>query len=111
MSRYVPERGEVALLDLNPQAGHEEAGRRPVLILSPQNYNKKTGLALVCPLTTKVKGYAFEVPTNLQGRAGADLADHVKSVDWSARKAARVGTLPAEVVDRVAAIVASLVEA
>jgi mRNA interferase MazF len=110
LSRYVPQRGEVALLDLNPQAGHEQAGRRPVLVLSRQNYNKKSGLALVCPLTTKVKGYPFEVPTTIRYRLGAVLADHVKSVDWIARKAERVGTLPDDIVDRVAAIVAALVE-
>jgi len=79
-------------------------------VLSRQNYNKKSGLALVCLLTTKVKGYPFEVPTTIRDRLGAVLADHVKSVDWVARKAERVGTLPDDIVDRVAAIVAALVE-
>ena len=61
MSAYIPERGDVAWLSLDPQAGHEQAGRRPAVILSPRAYNEKTGLAIVCPLTTRLKGYAFEV--------------------------------------------------
>lgn len=111
MTPYVPQRGDVAWLSLSPQAGHEQAGRRPVVFLSPQSYNEKTGLAVVCPLTTKTKGYSFEVPTLVAGKQGAILADHVKNIDWVARNATRIGTLPAELVDHVASIVASLVGA
>jgi mRNA interferase MazF len=111
VSDYVPERGEVIWLDLDPQAGHEQAGHRPALVLSPQSYNRKTGLAIVCPLTTKIKNYPFEVTTTIDGRRGAVLADHVKNVDWIARRAERIGVVNADLVARVASIVAALVGA
>lgn len=111
MKGYVPERGDVIWLNLNPQAGHEQAGHRPALVLSPQSYNRKTGLAVVCPLTTKIKGYPFEVPATINDRRGVVLADHVKNVDWIARRAERIGVMNTELVARVASIVASLVGA
>src|SRR5207247_3798498 len=87
---YVPERGDAVWITLDPQAGHEQAGRRPALVLSPLAYNSRVGLALLCPLTNQVKGYPFEVelPEGLPV-AGAVLADQVKNLDWRARKAAR----------------------
>ena len=88
--RYVPEAGDIVWLQFDPQAGHEQAGHRPALVLSPSAYNGKTGLMLCCPLTTQVKGYPFEV--EIAGtRAGAALADQVKSLDWVVRKASRKG--------------------
>ena len=111
MKGYVPDRGDVIWLNLNPQAGHERARQCPALVLSPQSYNRKTGLAVICPLTTKIKGYPFEVPTTINDRRGAVLADHVKNVDWIARRAERIGIMDSELVERVAAIVASLVGA
>jgi mRNA interferase MazF len=111
LSAYVPARGDVAWLNLDPRTGHEESGRRPALVLSPRSYNAKTGLAVVCPLTTKTKGYAFEVLADVDGRTSAILADHVKSVDWRARRAERIATLAPPVVDRVASIVAALIGA
>jgi mRNA interferase MazF len=92
---FVPERGDVVWISLSPQAGHEQAGRRPALVLSPSAYNAKVGLALVCPITGQVKGYPFEVlvPTGLPVK-GAVLADQVKSVDWIARRADMIGRLP-----------------
>jgi len=85
---YLPERGDIVWLQFDPQLGHEQAGRRPALIVSPQSYNSKVGLALLCPITSKVKGYPFEVeiPDGLQV-SGAILADQVKSLDWRARDA------------------------
>lgn len=106
---YVPKRGDAVWMNLSPQAGHEEAGRRPVLVLSPEPYNRRTGLAIVCPFTTKVKGYPFEVVTQLRQQRGAILADHVKNVDWAARRAERITGVSPEIVARVAAIVAALV--
>jgi mRNA interferase MazF len=102
--RYVPDRGDVVWLELSPQAGHEQAGHRPALVLSPRSYNGKVGLALFCPLTTKVKGYPFEVLIPQGGKAqGAVLADQLKSLDWQARRARRFDKLsPAVVADVLA---------
>jgi mRNA interferase MazF len=92
--RYVPEAGDIVWLQFDPQAGHAQAGRRAVLVLSPSAYNGKTGLMLCCPLTTQVKGYPFEV--GIAGaQKGAVLADQVKRLDWVARKASRKGRVSA----------------
>ena len=99
---YVPERGDAVWITLDPQAGHEQAGRRPALVLSPSAYNGKVGLALLCPITSRVKGYPFEVPLPAGlPVAGVVGADQVKSLDWRARKAARIGAVPAAVVAEV----------
>ena len=86
--RYVPSRGDVVWLSFSPQAGHEQAGRRPALVISPASYNGKVGLVLLCPITSQVKGYPFEVsiPAGLEV-SGVVLSDQVKSLDWHARKA------------------------
>jgi mRNA interferase MazF len=99
---YVPERGDVVWISLDPQAGNEQAGRRPALVVSPRSYNGKVGLALLCPITSQVKGYPFEValPSALDVR-GVVLADQVKSLDWRARRAKRAGRLPASAVTEV----------
>jgi mRNA interferase MazF len=87
---YVPDAGEVVWLQFNPQAGHEQAGMRPALVLSPAAYNGKTGLMLCCPVTSHVKGYPFEVRVLSSPKVnGAILADQVKSLDWRVRKASR----------------------
>lgn len=90
--RYVPEAGDIVWLHFDPQAGHEQAGHRPALVLSPSTYNGKTGLMLCCPMTTQVKGYPFEVLI-AGDRPSAALADQVKSLDWVVRKAIRKGTV------------------
>lgn len=88
----VPRRGDLVWLDFTPQAGHEQAGRRPALILSPESYNRKTGLAIACPITSQAKGYPFEVALPDDGPvAGVVLSDHVRSIDWRARRAERAG--------------------
>src|SRR5579864_1131070 len=88
MARYVPEAGDIVWLNFTPQAGHEQAGRRPALVLSPAAYNDKTSLMICCPLTTQIKNYPFEV--FLAGRPpSVVLADQVKSLDWRIRKAVR----------------------
>jgi mRNA interferase MazF len=94
--RYVPEAGDIVWLDFDPQAGHEQAGHRPALVLSPAVYNGKSGLMLCCPMTTQIKGYPFEV--SIAGaKPSAVLADQVKSLDWMVRKATRKGAVtPAE---------------
>src|SRR3954468_10925248 len=99
MPKYVPERGEAIWITLTPQAGHEQAGRRPALILSPAAYNGKVGLALLCPITNQIKGYPFEVPLpDGLPVTGAVLADQVKSLVWQARHVARICPLPEDVV-------------
>src|SRR5579859_5198728 len=95
---YVPDRGDAIWLDIDPQAGREQAGRRPVLVLSPALYNRRAGLAIICPITSRVKGYPFEVllSTGLP-ISGVVLSDHVRSVDWRVRKATFIAKLQAEV--------------
>ncbi len=86
--RYVPARGDAVWITFNPQAGHEQAGRRPALVLSPSSYNGKVGLAILCPITSQVKGYPFEVTIPSGSKlGGVILADQVKSLDWRIRKA------------------------
>jgi mRNA interferase MazF len=89
-ARYVPEAGDIVWLHFDPQAGHEQAGHLPALVLSPSAYNGKTGLMLCCPLTTRIKGYPFEVLIS-GDRPSAALSDQVKSLDWVVRKASRKG--------------------
>lgn len=87
-SRYVPERGDVVFLNFDPQLGHEQKGHRPALVLSPKAYNQKVGLALMCPITSKRKGYPFEVPLPAELElSGVVLSDQIKSLDWRERKA------------------------
>ncbi len=93
----IPQRGDIVWLSMNPQAGHEQAGRRPALVLSPGAYNGKVGLAILCPISSRVKGYPFEVP--IPGSLpveGAILSDQAKSLDWKARKAEFICRLPPE---------------
>ena len=104
MSRrpYAPERGDLAWLSFHPQAGREQSGRRPALVLSPQEYNRTVGLALMCPITNRAKGYPFEValPADLEV-TGVVLADHLKSLDWRVRRARFAGRVPSSVMAEV----------
>ena len=112
MSReYVPERGDIVWLHFTPQAGHEQAGHRPALVISPRSYNRRVGLALFCPVSSQVKGYPFEValPQGLKA-TGAILSDQVKSLDWRVRKAKRVCTVPGEIMDETIARILALVD-
>ncbi len=97
-----PRRGDFVWLESTPQSGQEQAGRRPVLVLSPVEYNRRVGLALCCPITSRAKGYPFEVqvPTGC-GVKGVVLADQVRSVDWRARRAERIGAAPAALISEV----------
>ena len=102
MAAYAPERGDVVWLSFNPQAGHEQAGRRPALVLSPKEYNNKVGLSLLCPITSQVKGYPFEavIPDDCEVQ-GVVLSDQVKSLDWRIRDAEFFCRLPDEVINEV----------
>lgn len=106
---YVPRRGDVVWITPAPQAGHEQATRRPAVVLSPQEYNAKTGLAILCPVTGQVKGYPFEVrlPVGLPV-TGAILSDQVKSLDWRALGGELICRLPGEVTSEVLAKLSTL---
>jgi len=107
--RYVPDRGDAVWLAFTPHAGHEQAGRRPALVLSPRAYNERAGLALVCPITSHVKGYPFEVEIPAGAAVGGVvLADQVKSLDWDARQAGFIAALPAPVVTRTLQLLKAL---
>ena len=93
---YVPEAGDIVWLQFNPQAGNEQAGHRPALVISPRIYNEKSGLMVCCPITTKIKGYPFEVVTQIAGIDCAILADQIKSLDWRARQAKSKATASSE---------------
>ncbi len=83
---YIPNRGDIVWLNFSPQAGHEQRGKRPAIIISPKEYNEKTNLALCCPITSNQKGYPFEVILKGKKINGVVLADHLKSLDWKTRK-------------------------
>lgn len=99
---YVPDAGDLVWLTFDPQAGHEQRGRRPALILSPRVYNAKARLAIACPITSQVKGYPFEVELLGAGTiTGVVLADHVKNLDWEARRIVFEAKAPSEVLAEV----------
>ena len=102
VNSYVPGRGDIIWLEFNPQAGHEQAGKRPALVISPEAYNQKTSLLIACPITSQIKGYPFEVrlPDNLPVQ-GVILADQVKSLDWQARRAQFVCKTPENIIEEV----------
>lgn len=107
---YVPARGDLVWLQFTPQAGHEQAGHRPALVISPTSYNRRVGLAICCPVTSQVKGYPFEVllPSGLDVE-GAILSDQIKSLDWRARRARRIGRVPGDVLEETVAKILALV--
>lgn len=108
---YCPKRGDVVWLSFAPQSGHEQAGHRPALALSPEPYNRKVGLALFCPITSRIKGFPFEVPLPAAaGVQGAVLADQVKSLDWRARGSKFACALPPAVVEEVLRKLETLLE-
>lgn len=92
MVKYLPERGDLVWLNFTPQAGHEQRGKRPALVLSPAAYNRKTGLAICCPITNQIKGYPFEVALTAKKIRGVILADQVKNLDWRERKIKKIET-------------------
>ena len=99
---YIPNRGDIVWITFNPQAGHEQAGRRPALVLSPAVYNGKVSLAILCPITSQIKNYPFEVliPEGLK-IGGVILSDQIKSLDWKVRQAEFVCKLPTATLDEV----------
>lgn len=108
--QYIPKRGDVVWLDFSPQAGHEQAGRRPALVLSSLKYNEKSKRFMVCPITSKVKGYVFEraLPTNPK-ITGVVLIDQIKNLDWTARNVEFCTAVSAYFADEIADVVDALV--
>lgn len=101
---YIPERGDIVWINFNPQKGHEQAGRRPAIIISPANYNNLVGLAIMCPITNQVKGYPFEVLlSDRMQTLGVVLADQVKSLDWKARQAQFIEKASSDITEQVIA--------
>ena len=109
MVMYVPDRGDLVWLQFDPQSGHEQAGRRPALTLSPKAYNERVGLAIFCPVTSSEKGYPFEVKIREQKIQGVILADQVKSLDWKKREAKFIVKVPLPVMNQVIELLKTLV--
>ena len=109
-SQFVPDAGDIVWLQFDPQAGHEQAGHRPALVLSPAIYNARAGLMVCCPISPRIKGYPFEVLTSVEGVDCAVLSDQVRSLDWRARKAKRKAVASANVLIEVRARVKTLLQ-
>ena len=111
MANYVPERGDFIWINFDPQVGHEQAGRRPAFVLSPNSYNRKIGLIICCPVTHQIKGYPFEVvvPVGMKVQ-GAVLADQVKSLDWRGRQARFIDRAPVAITQDVVAKISALIK-
>jgi len=105
--KYVPQKGDIVWLDFSPQAGREQRGRRPALVVSSNTYNK-TGLMLACPITSKIKGYPFEISVKAGIVEGVVLADHIKNQDWNARNAKYIAKTSSETLKKVQNIIAAL---
>ncbi len=90
--RYIPRRGHVVWVDFDPVRGHEQRGKRPAMIVSSEKYNAKSGLALACPITSRAKGYPFEVSLTTKAMTGVILVDQIRSIDWSQRRAKKMGS-------------------
>ncbi|WP_300760889.1 endoribonuclease MazF [Helicobacter sp. UBA3407] len=101
MANYVPQSGDLIWLDFTPQSGHEQRGKRPALVLSPKEYNQKSGLCLCVPLTSKIKGYPFEVPCVIGEKEGVILSDQLRNVDFKARGANFIEQCEKEVLEQV----------
>lgn len=110
--RYVPERGDIVWLDFEPVRGHEQGGKRPALVVSRNIYNAKTGLVLVCPITSRSKGYGFEVALAASGSIqGVVLADQVRTLDWRSRHATYIESVDTVIIDEVEVKLRALIEA
>ena len=99
VARYTPERGDVVWVTFDPTRGHEQRGRRPALIVSPRAYNAASGLAIVCPITSQIKGYPFEVSVTIQKKQSAVLVDQARSLDWKERGVEKIQSAPARVIE------------
>jgi mRNA interferase MazF len=110
MAGYVPRRGDLVWLSFTPQAGHEHAGRRPALVISPEAYNRRAGLALFCPITSQRKGYPFEVAVSNLTATGVVLSDQIRSLDWRERRAEFIARAAKEVIAEAMGKLLALIE-
>jgi mRNA interferase MazF len=106
---YVPDRGDIIWIEFNPQAGQEQAGRRPALVISPKSYNGITGLCVLFPITNQIKGYPFEVEIPKSKITGVILCDHIKNLDWKARNAEFAAKVPRNIVEEVINLFSTLI--
>ena len=106
----VPDRGHLVWIDFDPVAGHEQGGRRPALVVSPVSYNRIHGLMLACPITSRIKGYRFEVKVSAASVSGVVLCDHVRNVSWKERRADYIGAVDELTLNEVAARVIALLD-
>ncbi len=109
MVTFVPDRGDLIWLHFDPQAGHEQTGRRPALTISPKSYNQKTGLGIFCPVTSQKKGYPFEVKIKDIRIQGVVLSDQIKSLDWKIRKAEFISKVKPEILNNVLTLLKTLI--
>ncbi|MDP3778847.1 MAG: endoribonuclease MazF [bacterium] len=98
---YIPGRGDIVWINFNPTRGHEQAHKRPAIVLSPQRYNKKGGMMLACPITSKIKHYPFEVALEVEKQNSVILADHIRNMDWHTRKITFIQRAPSQIVNAV----------
>jgi len=108
VNQYCPDRGDVVWLNFSPQQGHEQAGMRPALVLSPKNYNQISKLMLACPITSKIKNYPFEVMIKTKKISGAILTDQVKNLDWTERNVSFIEKAPREVLEHTQELIQTL---
>ena len=108
VSKYIPDRADIVWLNFNPQKGHEQAGVRPALVLSPKSYNSSSKLMLACPITSKVKGYPFEVRVIAKKINGVVLSDQIKNLDWATRNISFVEKAPPEILEQVQELIDTL---
>ena len=108
VTSYIPDRGDIVWLNFSPQQGHEQAGKRPAIILSPKSYNQNSKLTLACPITSKVKNYPFEVRVKTNKIDGVVLADQVKNLDWTMRDMSFVERAPYEVLEQTQELIETL---
>lgn len=106
---YTPDRGDLIWLNFTPQAGHEQRGRRPAVVISPKQYNRKTNLALCCPVTSNIKGYPFEVHLTGKKASGVILSDHIKNMDWKIRRAKFIERVDPNVLSECVAKLSTLI--
>lgn len=109
-SPYVPDEGDIVWMNFTPQSGHEQAGRRPAVVLSPKAYNSRAGLLVCVPVTNQIKGYPFEVVLSGAGATGAALSDQVKSLGWRTRQAERKGQATAAEMSEIKSRIRSLLK-
>jgi len=109
VSKYIPDRGDLVWVDFNPTKGHEQKGRRPAFVVSPKIYNEKSGLVLLCPITSKIKNYPFEVAVNGNQIMGAIIADQIRSFDWRARHIEKIEVAEDIVIEDVKSKILALV--